>query len=135
MDILLVEDVDSDAELAIRALKKVNAVGKMARVHDGNEALDAIFYSKSLIFRDPLSPKLIMLDIGLPNIDGLEVLRLLKARDHANRTQVIMLTGTEDEQLRRQSLELGAAAFLTKPLALNALEDAIRQSMRTLGLG
>ena len=129
MEILLVEDVDTDAELALRALKKVNIAGRLARVHDGNEALDAIFYAKSLIFRDPLSPKVIMLDVNLPKIDGIEVLRLLKLRDHANLHRVIMLTGSMEEGCRLECMRLGASAFLAKPIELNALQDAIRQSM------
>jgi two-component system response regulator len=129
MEILLVEDVDTDAELALRALKKVNVAGRLARVHDGGEALDALFYANSLIFRDPLSPKVIMLDVGLPKIDGMEVLRLLKLRDHANLHRVIMLTGLNEDRCRIECLRLGASAFLTKPIELNALQDAIRQSM------
>lgn len=132
MEILLVEDVDSDAELALRALKKVNVAGRLARVHDGHEALDALFYSKSLIFRDPLSPKVIMLDVHLPKVDGVEVLRLLKLRDHANLHRVIMLTGSKEDSCRFECMRLGASAFLTKPIELNALEDAIRQSMSPL---
>jgi CheY-like chemotaxis protein len=132
MEILLVEDVDTDAELALRALKKVKAAGSLARVHDGHEALDALFYAKSLIFRDPLSPKLIMLDVGLPKIDGMEVLRLLKLRDHAHTHRVIMLTGSKDEGCRIECMRLGASAFLTKPIEFNALEDAIGQSMLLL---
>ena len=130
IEILLVEDVDTDAELAMRALQKANLAGRLARVHDGDEALDALFYSKSLIFRDPLSPKVIMLDVGLPKIDGMEVLRLLKLRDHANLHRVIMLTGSKEEACRLECLRLGASAFLIKPIELNALEDAIRQSTR-----
>ncbi len=129
MEILLVEDVDTDAELALRALKKVHAVGRLARVHDGHEALDALFYANSLIFRDPLAPKVIMLDLDLPKIDGMEVLRLLKLRDHANMHRVIMLTGSREDSCRLECMRLGASAFLTKPIDPHALDDAIRRSI------
>jgi two-component system response regulator len=126
MEILLVEDVDTDAELTLRALKKINVTTRLARVNDGNEALDAIFYSKSLIFRDPLAPKIIVLDIGLPKIDGLEVLRLLKLRDHANTLSIIMLTASPEQSHQLECLQLGACAYLHKPIEQSALENAIR---------
>jgi DNA-binding response OmpR family regulator len=130
MEILLVEDVDTDAELTIRALKKLSVTTRLARVHDGHEALDAIFYSKSLIFRDPLTPRIIVLDIGLPKIDGLEVLRLLKLRDHANTHPVIVLSDSQQQSHRVESLRLGACAYLQKPIELNALQDAIARLTR-----
>ena len=130
MEILLVEDVDSDAELTIRALKKLNVTTRLARVHDGHEALDAIFYSKSLIFRDPSTPKIIVLDIGLPRIDGLEVLRLVKLRDSGNTHPVIMLSDSQQPSHRVESLRLGACAYLQKPIELNSLQDAIAQLTR-----
>lgn len=128
MEILLVEDLDTDAELTLRALKKINVTTRLARVNDGNEALDAIFYSKSLIFRDPLAPKIIVLDIGLPKIDGLEVLRLLKLRDHANTLSIIILTASPEQSHQLECLRLGACAYLHKPIEQSALEHAIRSA-------
>src|SRR4030042_837472 len=99
VEILLVEDNPSDAELAIKALKKNNLANNVTRVYDGEEALDFIFARGMFKERKrETSPKVILLDLKLPKIDGLEVLRIIKADPVAKIIPVVVLTSSKEEK-------------------------------------
>jgi CheY-like chemotaxis protein len=126
--ILLVEDNPEDGILALRALKKNNIGKKVFVVHDGAEALDFLFCTNTYAERNPREmPQLILLDIQLPKIDGLEVLRRLRANQRTRRLPVVMLTSSNEEQDLIQSYESGANSYIRKPVDFSQFVDAIRQ--------
>lgn len=125
-DILLVEDSINDAELAIRALRRKNVCNKIHHVLDGEEALDFIF-SKGKYREEafPSSLKLILLDIKLPKVDGLEVLKILKEHDQTKLIPVVMLTSSKEEPDIEESYKLGANSYIVKPVAFDKFVEAV----------
>lgn len=125
-DILLVEDNINDAELAIRALRRKNVCNKIHHVLDGEEALDFIF-SKGKYKEEafPSSLKLILLDIKLPKVDGLEVLKILKEHDQTKLIPVVMLTSSKEEPDIEKSYKLGANSYIVKPVAFDKFVEAV----------
>lgn len=115
--ILLVEDNPDDVILTLRALKKNNIGNKIIVVGDGAEALDFLFCRNRYADRSPEDrPQLVLLDIRLPKIDGLEVLRRLRADERTRSLPVVMLTGSEEEKKIVESYKTGANAFMRKPI-------------------
>jgi CheY-like chemotaxis protein len=125
IEILLVEDSDTDAELTLRALRKGRIANKIARVRDGVEALEFIFRQGSFAQRDPALPKLIMLDVQMPRLNGLEVLRRLKADDATRMIPIVMLTSSAMDRDLLQSYELGVNSYLVKPVDVAAFSDLV----------
>lgn len=127
VEILLVEDNPNDAELAMRALRKNNLANNVYRVGDGEEALDFIFARGQYKKRKPEdSPKLILLDLKLPKIDGLEVLKILKA-DAVNRIiPVVVLTSSKEENDLIESYRLGVNSYIVKPVDFDKFTDSVR---------
>ena len=125
IEILLVEDNDADAELTLRALRKGHISNKIARVHDGVEALEFIFREGSFAQRDPALPKLIMLDMQMPRLNGLEVLRRLKANNFSKTIPIVMLTSSAMDRDLLQSYELGVNSYLVKPVDVAAFMDMV----------
>jgi CheY-like chemotaxis protein/DNA-binding XRE family transcriptional regulator len=123
IDILLIEDSPSDIALTTEALKVAGVVNRIEIVTDGAAALDHIFgVGANRIRREPLRrPHLILLDLGLPRIDGLEVLRTLKANERTRSIPVIVLTASDEEQDRIASRHLGADGYVVKPVGLTGL--------------
>ncbi|HEY3476866.1 MAG TPA: response regulator [Anaerolineales bacterium] len=114
---LLVEDNPDDVILTLRALKKNNIGNKIIVVGDGAEALDFLFCRNRYADRSPEDrPQLVLLDIRLPKIDGLEVLRRLRADERTRSLPVVMLTGSEEEEKIVESYKSGANAFMRKPI-------------------
>jgi two-component system, response regulator len=131
LEILLVEDNPNDAELAIRAFKKNNLAKKVLRVSDGEEALDYIFARKIFKYRERLNvPKLILLDLKLPKIDGLEVLRILKADPITKMIPVVVLTSSHEENDLLECYRLGVNSYILKPVDF----DKFIESVRDIGL-
>ncbi|WP_299454021.1 response regulator [uncultured Microscilla sp.] len=125
-DILLVEDSINDAELTIRALKRKNVCNKIHHVLDGEEALDFIFSRGAYTEQPfPASLKLILLDIKLPKIDGLEVLKVLKAHDKTKLIPVVMLTSSNQEPDIAESYKSGANSYIVKPVAFDKFVEAV----------
>ncbi|EAY31407.1 response regulator [Microscilla marina] len=125
-DILLVEDSINDAELTIRALKRKNVCNKIHHVLDGEEALDFIFSRGTYIDQPfPASLKLILLDIKLPKIDGLEVLKVLKAHEKTKLIPVVMLTSSNQEPDIAESYKSGANSYIVKPVAFDKFVEAV----------
>lgn len=117
VEILLVEDNPNDAELAIRALKKHNLANKLTWVKDGAEALDFVFARGTYSGRDiNCIPKLILLDLRLPKVDGLEVLRIVKSDEKTRLIPVVVMTSSKEDRDITESYKLGVNSYITKPV-------------------
>jgi two-component system, response regulator len=126
--ILLVEDNPDDEALTLRALKKNNIGNKLAVVRDGAEALEFIFCTGVYTDRDRNdSPQVILLDINLPKVDGLEVLRRIRADENTRLLPVVILTSSKEEQDMIKSYKLGANSYVRKPVDFNEFIEAVRQ--------
>jgi len=128
VEILLVEDNPHDAELTIRALKKANLANRLIHLHDGAEALDFLFAKGVYADRDIGNrPKVILLDIKMPKVDGIEVLRQLKL-DEANRTiPVVIMTSSKEEQDIITSYDLGVNSYVVKPVDFDGFAKAVSE--------
>ncbi len=126
VEILLVEDNPTDAELATRALKKSNLANKLVWVKDGAEALDFLFangaYSQRTI-RD--HPKVILLDLRLPKVDGLEVLQRVKSDERTRTIPVVVLTSSKEDRDIAESYKLGVNSYISKPVEFDAFAKAV----------
>jgi two-component system response regulator len=121
VEILLVEDNPHDAEMTMRALRSNNLVNKLHWVKDGAEALDYMFCAGSYAQRDPgTTPKLIMLDIKMPKVDGIEVLRRLKADAATRSVPVVVMTSSNEERDVMESYRLGVNSYIVKPVEFEA---------------
>jgi two-component system, response regulator len=127
VEILLVEDNPHDAEMAIRALKKNNLANNVLHVTDGVEALDFIFargaYSGRKIEN---GPKVILLDLKLPRVDGLEVLKAAKSDERTKIIPVIVLTSSSEEKDIIESYRLGVNSYIIKPVDFDKFVEAIK---------
>ncbi|MBV1767976.1 MAG: response regulator, partial [Methanobacterium sp.] len=113
VEILLVEDNPTDAELTMRALKRKNLANQVAWVKDGAEALDFIFTKGDYSQRNPEDlPKLILLDLRMPKVDGLEVLQKIKAQKHTRKIPVVVLTSSQEDRDIVESYELGVNSYV-----------------------
>ncbi len=128
VEILLVEDSPHDAELALRALKRRNLANHVVCVKDGAEALHYIF-GPSLDSRTPINhaPKVILLDLKLPKVDGLEVLRRLKGDERTSVIPIVVLTSSREEQDIVQSYRLGVNSYIVKPVDFENFSEAVAQ--------
>ncbi len=127
-DILLVEDNDEDAEVTIRTLKKSSVANEVFWVKDGAEALDFIYARGSYQGRDPRHlPQVVLLDLRLPKLDGLEVLKQLRADPVHRLLPVVVLTSsTQDEDIVR-SYELGVNSYVSKPVQFEEFSKVVEQ--------
>jgi len=128
VEILLVEDNPSDMELTLRALKKNNLANRVRVACDGVEALDFIFATGAYAGRNALdNPRLILLDLKLPKVDGLEVLRRLKADPRTRRIPVVVLTSSREERDIVESYSLGVNSYIVKPVDFEQFTAAVRE--------
>jgi two-component system response regulator len=126
--ILLVEDNPDDEALTIRALKKNNISNRVIVARDGAEALDYLFGAGQYSGRDPnATPQVVLLDLKLPKLDGLEVLRQLRANASTKFLPVVILTSSNEEQDRLTGYSLGANSYVRKPVDFNQFIEAVRQ--------
>lgn len=126
--ILLVEDNPDDEALVLRALKQHNITNPVVVAHDGVEALDVVFGTSCHAGRDPGEmPAIILLDLKLPKIDGLEVLRRLRDDKRTQLLPVVILTGSKEEQNRINGYKLGAYSYMTKPVDFSQFAQALRE--------
>ncbi len=126
LEILLVEDNPHDAELAIRALKKRNLANNLVHVSDGQTALDFLFGTGTYAGRDDHhQPKVVLLDLKLPKVDGIEVLRQLRADDRTKLLPVVVLTSSREERDIVESYKLGANSYIVKPVEFENFSEAI----------
>ena len=128
VEILLVEDNMNDAELIIRALRKVNLANHVVHLKDGVEALDFIFARGEFEEREMKNiPKVILLDIKMPRVDGIEVLRQIKSNSNTKLIPVVVMTSSKEEQDIIASYELGVNSFVVKPVEFNDFAKAVSQ--------
>lgn len=125
--ILLVEDSARDAELILDALEHHGIAHGVIHVRDGAEALDYLYARAEFADRKHALPALILLDLKLPKVDGLEVLRQIKGDVALRRIPVVMMTSSRQEQDLAASYELGVNAYVVKPMKFQAFVDAVRQ--------
>lgn len=128
VEILLVEDSPSDLELTLHALRRNNIANNIRVVSDGEEALDFIFCENDYINRDITNtPRIIMLDMKLPKVDGIEVLRRIKKDARTRKIPVVMLTSSREEKDIVESYELGVNSYIVKPVDFDQFTEAVRQ--------
>lgn len=126
VEILLVEDNPRDAELTLRALKTRNLANHLKWVKDGAEALDYIFdASRDAQPATNKNPKVILLDLKLPKVDGLEVLRRLKGDERTKYIPVVVLTSSREERDIVESYRLGVNSYIVKPVDFGSFADAV----------
>jgi two-component system response regulator len=128
IEILLVEDNADDVELTLRALTKHNLANKIHVVRDGEEALDFLFCRgafSSRSFDD--QPKVVLLDLKLPRVDGLEVLRAVKSDPRTKTVPVVVMTSSGQQRDMVESYQLGVNRYLPKPINFGEFQEVIRQ--------
>jgi two-component system response regulator len=127
VEILLVEDNPEDAEMTMRVLRRRSLASQLHWVKDGEEALDYLFCKGRYAGRDPARPpKLVLLDIKMPKVDGIEVLRRVKASD-LRTVPVVVMTSSNEERDVVESYRLGANSYIVKPVAFEAFIDTVEK--------
>ncbi|HZY43306.1 MAG TPA: response regulator [Anaerolineae bacterium] len=127
VEILLIEDNPNDVELTLRAFKKNNFTNTVHVVRDGAEALEFLFATGAYADRDTNdTPKVILLDLKLPMVDGLEVLRRIKSDAHLRVIPTVMLTSSREERDVVESYHLGVNSYIVKPVDFQQFTEAIR---------
>src|ERR1700679_42249 len=128
VEVLLVEDNPHDAEMTIRALKKVNLANRLIHVKDGVEALDFVFAKGTFADRQiENKPKVILLDIKMPKIDGIEVLRQIKLNEITKTIPVVIMTSSKEEQDIITSYDLGVNSYVVKPVDFEGFAKAVSE--------
>lgn len=126
IEILLIEDNPHEAELAIRSLKKNNLANTLKHIDDGAEALDFIFANGAYADREfSPNPKLIILDLKLPKVDGLEILRQIKNDPKTRSIPVTILTSSQEEKDVIESYKLGVNSYIVKPVNFESFSKAV----------
>lgn len=124
--ILLAEDSPADAEMAMDALREANLANPIVHVEDGVEALDFLYCRGSFASRTELAPAVVLLDIKMPRLDGLEVLKQMRADETFKRVPVVILSSSREESDLVRSWDLGVNAYVVKPVDVNQFFIAIR---------
>lgn len=125
--IVLAEDNPNDVELTLAALNEINLANEVVVVHDGAETLDYLHRRGRYASRPAGNPAVLLLDLKMPKVDGLDVLRALKADAGLKTIPVVMLTSSREEQDLVRSYELGVNAYVVKPVDFREFIDAVRQ--------
>ena len=128
VQILLVEDNARDAELTMRALKKGGLANQMLWVKDGQDALDYIFRHGEYADRDDSIPRLVLLDLKMPRVSGMEVLKAIRDNEHTRRIPVVIMTSSQEESDVARSYDLGVNSYVVKPVDFHAMTDLARQA-------
>lgn len=123
--ILLVEDSPNDVELIVTALREARLVNEIVITHDGEQASDYLFRRGAYVHRNGLEPAVILLDLKMPKVDGREVLRRIRADAKLRLTPVVVLTSSREEQDLFETYNLGANAYLVKPVEFEAFIAAV----------
>ena len=126
--ILLVEDNAKDEMLTLRALKKNNIQNEVIVAHDGVEALNYLFAREGQAGRDPaILPAVVLLDLKLPKVDGIEVLQQIRANERTKLLPVVILTSSNEEKDRLEGYSSGCNSYVRKPVNFNQFAEAVRQ--------
>jgi len=125
--ILLVEDSPNDAELTITALASHSLANEVVLVHDGAEALDYLYARGQFAMRALGNPVVVLLDIKLPKVDGMQVLKTIKTDPKLKTVPVVMLTSSREEKDLIASYNLGANAFVVKPVDFREFVEAVKE--------
>ena len=128
VDILLVEDSAADAELALRALRKGKLANNITWVKDGAEALEFVFRTGAYAGRSDRNPKLILLDLKLPKVDGIEVLKRIKADERTRVIPTVMVTSSAEGRDVIESYKLGVNSYLVKPVEFEQFSDTVAKA-------
>jgi two-component system, response regulator len=129
IEILLVEDSAEDRELTIRALRENHLANRIHEARDGAEALDFLFARGEHAGRNArYLPKIVLLDLKLPKIDGLDVLRQIRANEHTHLLPVVVLTSSQEEPDIKRAYELGANGYLVKPVGFEQFMKAVQRT-------
>ncbi|MFA7320856.1 MAG: response regulator [Dokdonella sp.] len=124
--ILLAEDSSADAEMALDALREAKLVNPVVHVEDGVEALDYLFCRNSFSGRARGNPAVVLLDIKMPRMDGLEVLQNMRANEHLKRVPVVILSSSREESDLVHSWNLGVNAYVVKPVDVSQFFSAVQ---------
>lgn len=131
VDILLVEDSQDDIDLTLHTLRRENLANRIFVVRDGEEALDFLFCSGPYADRNPeRMPKLVLLDLKLPKVDGMEVLRRLRGNARTKTIPVVILTSSKEERDVANSYHLGVNSYIQKPVDF----EQFRHTVKTIGM-
>lgn len=126
--ILLVEDNPDDVELTLRAFQKNNITNEVVVAHDGAEALDFLFATGAHADRDPSDlPALVLLDLNLPKVDGIEALRRIRADERTKWLPVVILTSSKEHEDLLNSYSFGANSYVRKPVDFTQFSEAVVQ--------
>lgn len=128
VEILLVEDNEHDAELTMRGLKKGGLANRVMWVKNGELALDYLFRRGIYAERDDASPRLVLLDLKMPGMDGIEVLRSVKADERTRRIPIVVMTSSQEETDVERSYDLGVNSYVVKPVDFSSVADVVRQA-------
>ena len=128
VEILLVEDNPTDAEMAMRALKRGQVANDVTWVKDGDQALDYLFRRGEHAERSGQDPRLVMLDLKMPKVDGLEVLRQIKANEATRSIPVVMLTSSAEERDLVETYRLGVNSYIVKPVDFSQFNDTVAKA-------
>lgn len=126
--ILLVEDSPLDAELTIRALKDGKLANAVEWVKDGQQALDYLFHEGAFADREHNMPQLVLLDLKMPRVSGIEVLRIIKADPRTKTIPVVIMTSSQEERDIAESYDLGVNSYVVKPVDFIAMTNLARQA-------
>jgi CheY-like chemotaxis protein len=127
-EILLVDDSPLDAELAIRGLKEHNLANNVVWVKDGEQALDYVYRRGRFEGRSGAGPRLILLDLKMPKVDGIEVTRTIKSDATTRHIPIVIMTSSKEEKDISESYSLGANSYIVKPLDFEALANVASQA-------
>jgi CheY-like chemotaxis protein len=127
VDILLVEDNPTDAELVLRVLRKSNLADNVVWVKDGEVALDFLFRRGNHVARSSSMPRVVFLDLRLPKVDGLKVLQQMRDNEHTRTIPVVVLTSSKEESDIAASYQLGANSFVSKPVAFDEFNNTVAE--------
>ncbi len=127
VEILLIEDNPSDAELTMRALKKANLANNLVHLKDGAEALEFIFGVNGGDELNPVRPRIILLDLKMPRVDGIEVLKKIKSNELTRKIPVVILTSSKEHPDVDACYALGANSYIVKPVEFDNFHKAVTE--------